>query len=47
MNKYIVVWVNSGKSLLCKRYGDHYEVEAEGQHTPLLRMANELNGPVK
>lgn len=44
MKLYIVVWVNSAKSLLCKSYGDHYEVEAEGQQEALKKLANQLNG---
>lgn len=42
--KYIVVYVNSAKSYLCKLYGDHYEVEAEGNSTALKKLADALNG---
>lgn len=41
--KYIVVYVNAGKSYLCKLYGDHYEVEAEGDASALKRLAESLN----
>lgn len=47
MKAYIVVYVNSAKSYLCKSYGDHYEVEAEGESSALQRLATQLNGVAK
>lgn len=44
MSKWIVVWVNHAESLLCKQYGDHYEVEAKGVETEALKkIAASLN----
>lgn len=42
--QYVVVYQGTSKSLLCKWYGDHYEVEAEGISSALQKLANALNG---
>lgn len=47
MPPYAVVYVNSAKSYLCKWFGDHYEVEAEGENSALQRLATQLNGADK
>jgi hypothetical protein len=48
MTQWVVVFVSSSKAHLCKWYGDHYEVEAEGTSTSALkRIADELNGAQK
>jgi hypothetical protein len=45
MTKWIVVWVSASESLLCKWYGDHYEVEAKsGESQALKDIAGKLNG---
>lgn len=42
--RWIVVFVHSSLAYLCKRVGDHYEMEAEGQSTSALkRIADQLN----
>lgn len=44
MDKWIVVWVDSSTSYLCKRYSDHYEVEATATNAgQLKKIADELN----
>ena len=45
MKTWTVVYVSSGLSYLCKWYGDHYEVEAEGKESGALKLiAAQLNG---
>ena len=44
MTKWIVVYLSGSVSYLCKWYGQHYEVEAEGTSmASLQRIADELN----
>lgn len=45
MPKYVVVYINAGKSYLCKWIsgGKIYESVAEGETNALKRLAEELN----
>ena len=43
MPKWIVVYKSGSTSYLCKLYGEHYEIEAEGGSTAIAKLAKELN----
>ncbi len=43
MEEYISVYKAGSTSYLCKRYGDHYEIEAEGGSSAIKELADKLN----
>lgn len=40
---YISVYKAGSNSYLCKKYGDHYEIEAEGGSSAIKKLVVELN----
>lgn len=43
MDEYISVYKAGSTSYLCKRYGDHYEIEAEGGSSTIKELVDKLN----